>query len=180
MANPPTSCEQAFAALTRGPFPNGLPADADIERHLAVCPDCWRLANALRPAGDLFREALSPGENRGLPSYWGDATPPAAVVQTQHRTGRGRTGSPRGPAPPAGGNGTDHAAGDTGGGAPAATPGFASLGALTTTRVRRSTLRRPALRRPPAASTAWRDLRQVAGLLALVTTAACGLAWVLG
>lgn len=62
--------------LTSGPFPSGAATDLAVERHLAQCPSCWRIADALRPASDLFHEAVVPAEGRGLPGYWGDAAPP--------------------------------------------------------------------------------------------------------
>jgi hypothetical protein len=57
--------------LTRGPFPSGAPEDWQVQQHLEGCPDCWQLAEALRPAGDVFHEAISPSEGRDLPGYWG-------------------------------------------------------------------------------------------------------------
>jgi hypothetical protein len=66
--------------LTRGPFPTGEDWDEDVESHLEVCSDCWRLAEALRPALEVFQEAVPPAEGRDLPGYWGDARPASAVV----------------------------------------------------------------------------------------------------
>lgn len=66
------NCDQVFDVLTRGPFPTGERSDADVERHLAVCPECRRLAEALRPALELFQEAVSVEESRDLPGYWGE------------------------------------------------------------------------------------------------------------
>ncbi|MEM1303448.1 MAG: hypothetical protein AAGG46_01040 [Planctomycetota bacterium] len=69
-------CDQVFAVLTRGPFPSGSAEDALVDEHLNGCPDCWRIAEALRPADDVPQEALSPRESRELPAYWGDVMPP--------------------------------------------------------------------------------------------------------
>lgn len=74
------NCDQVFNVLTRGPFPTGNPEDADVEHHLAHCAECWRFAEALRPAVDVFEEAVLPAESRELPGYWGDAQPAAQVV----------------------------------------------------------------------------------------------------
>lgn len=65
------NCDQVFDILTRGPFPTGDRSDRAVELHLAVCPECQRLANALRPAIELFQEALTGDEGRELPGYWG-------------------------------------------------------------------------------------------------------------
>ncbi|HEV7281961.1 MAG TPA: hypothetical protein VGN57_17295 [Pirellulaceae bacterium] len=73
-----SACDQVFERLTRGPFPGGPFADgstsdpaedARVERHLACCHDCRRLAEALRPAVDLFHEALERTDD--LPRYGG-------------------------------------------------------------------------------------------------------------
>jgi hypothetical protein len=74
------NCDQVFGILTRGPFPTGQPLDEQVEAHLEVCADCWRLAEALRPALDVFQEAVPAAESRHLPGYWGDARPAAHVV----------------------------------------------------------------------------------------------------
>lgn len=82
-------CDQVFMILTRGPFPTGEPWDEDVESHLETCADCWRLAEALRPALEIFQEAVPPSEGRDLPGYWGDARPSSAVVtEISHRTRR--------------------------------------------------------------------------------------------
>lgn len=65
------NCDQVFDILTRGPFPTGDRSDRAVEFHLAECPECQRLANALRPAIELFQEAISGDEGRELPGYWG-------------------------------------------------------------------------------------------------------------
>jgi hypothetical protein len=79
-------CEQVFVILTRGPFPTGEPWDEDVEAHLETCVDCWRLAEALRPALEVFQEAVPPAESRDLPGYWGDARPAAAVISELSKT----------------------------------------------------------------------------------------------
>jgi hypothetical protein len=73
-------CDQVFMILTRGPFPTGEPWDEQVEAHLETCAECWRLAEALRPALEVFQEAVPPAESRDLPGYWGDARPAASVV----------------------------------------------------------------------------------------------------
>lgn len=73
-------CDQVFMILTRGPFPTGAPSDELVEEHLETCGDCWRLAEALRPALEVFQESIPPIESRELPGYWGDARPASAVV----------------------------------------------------------------------------------------------------
>jgi hypothetical protein len=83
-------CDQVFMILTRGPFPTGEPSDEDVESHLEYCADCWRLAEALRPALEVFQEAVPPAEGRDLPGYWGDARPSslavAHLIQSSTRT----------------------------------------------------------------------------------------------
>ncbi len=64
------NCDQVFDILTRGPFPTGTPCDSPVEAHLTECPQCRRLAEALRPALELFQEAVGPEESRDLPGYW--------------------------------------------------------------------------------------------------------------
>jgi hypothetical protein len=73
-------CDRVFMILTRGPFPTGEAWDEEVEAHLETCGDCWRLAEALRPALEVFQEAVPPAEGRDLPGYWGDARPASAVV----------------------------------------------------------------------------------------------------
>src|SRR5262245_36461260 len=48
-------CDQVFMILTRGPFPTGEAWDEDVEAHLETCGECWRLAEALRPALEVFQ-----------------------------------------------------------------------------------------------------------------------------
>ncbi|MGL4514077.1 MAG: hypothetical protein ACRCT8_13380 [Lacipirellulaceae bacterium] len=62
-------CDQVFAVLTRAPFPTESDLDLQVEGHLSRCPSCGRLAEALRPAPDLFHEALTAEEGRSLPGY---------------------------------------------------------------------------------------------------------------
>ena len=64
------NCDQVFDVLTRGPFPTGTSCDTPVEAHLRVCAECRRLAEALRPALELFQEAVGPEESRDLPGYW--------------------------------------------------------------------------------------------------------------
>src|SRR4029079_11148572 len=73
-------CDQVFMILTRGPFPTGEPWDEQVEAHLESCTDCWRLAEALRPALEVFQEAVPPAESRDLPGYWGDARPTGTIA----------------------------------------------------------------------------------------------------
>lgn len=83
-------CDQVFMVLTSGPFPTGDSSDVAVEQHLEQCSDCWRIAEALRPAHDVFEESVPASEGRDLPGYWGDATPArsalAQVQQTAIRT----------------------------------------------------------------------------------------------
>jgi hypothetical protein len=65
------NCDQVFDVLTRGPFPTGSPSDHEVELHLLDCNDCRQLAEALRPAIELFEEAVTIEESRTLPGYWG-------------------------------------------------------------------------------------------------------------
>lgn len=65
------NCDQVFDVLTRGPFPSGASHDADIELHLEACHDCRQLADALRPAVDMFHEAVPHDEYDDLPGYRG-------------------------------------------------------------------------------------------------------------
>src|SRR5262245_42442888 len=82
-------CDQVFTILTRGPFPTGEAWDEQVEAHLETCGDCWRLAEALRPALEVFQEAVPPAESRDLPGYWGDARPVADILgQTTHAATR--------------------------------------------------------------------------------------------
>lgn len=82
-------CDQVFMILTRGPFPTGALTDEQVEDHLEACAECWRLAEALRPADEVFQEAVPAIESRDLPGYWGDARPArAAVAQLANSTAR--------------------------------------------------------------------------------------------
>jgi len=73
-------CDQVFMILTSGPFPTGEAWDEEVETHLEKCGDCWQLAEALRPALEVFQEAVPPAEGRDLPGYWGDARPATTIV----------------------------------------------------------------------------------------------------
>jgi hypothetical protein len=83
-------CDQVFKILTCGPFPTGEPWDEQVEAHLETCAECWRLAEALRPALEVVQEAIPPAESRNLPGYWGDARP-ASVSLAELATGTART-----------------------------------------------------------------------------------------
>jgi hypothetical protein len=74
------NCDQVFDVLTRGPFPTGHPSDAAVEAHLDECADCWQIAEALRPAVDVFQESIPPAESRELPGYWGSNRPAASLL----------------------------------------------------------------------------------------------------
>ena len=102
------NCDQVFDILTRGPFPTGTACDAGVEAHLGICPECRRLAEALRPAIELFQEAVGPEESRDLPGYWcavatdrkqpivsyaEEPQPPLAVPRKWARTAIGRNWS---------------------------------------------------------------------------------------
>ncbi len=78
------TCDDVFAILTRGPFPSGAAEDESVERHLARCPECRRLATALRPAVELFQESIDPDETTGLPGYRGRVALPGADDVLQH------------------------------------------------------------------------------------------------
>lgn len=67
-------CDEVFDILTRGPFPTGAPSDGIVESHLTHCDGCRQLAEALRPAVELFQEAVTPEESRTLPAYWGESS----------------------------------------------------------------------------------------------------------
>ena len=56
------NCDHVFDILTRAPFPTGDDTDPDVEHHLRACHGCRQLAEALRPAVDLFHESISPDE----------------------------------------------------------------------------------------------------------------------
>lgn len=90
-------CDQVFMILTRGPFPTGEAWDEQVETHLETCGDCWRLAEALRPALEIFQEAVPPAEGRNLPGYWGDARPSSSPLGhlTSHTIGASVKAIPR-------------------------------------------------------------------------------------
>lgn len=66
------NCDRVFDILTRGPFPTGHASDREVEAHLARCGDCYRLAEALRPAVELFEESISRDQVDDLPGYRGE------------------------------------------------------------------------------------------------------------
>lgn len=68
-------CDRVFDILTRGPFPTGHASDHQVEAHLAQCFDCYRLAEALRPAIELFEESIPSDEGHDLPGYCGQWQP---------------------------------------------------------------------------------------------------------
>ena len=47
-------------------FPTGTSCDVPVEAHLSDCPECHRLAEALRPAIELFQEAVGSGREPRL------------------------------------------------------------------------------------------------------------------
>ncbi len=67
------NCDDVFVILTRGPFPSGARTDSGVEAHLQVCPECQRLAAALRPNERGSPDAVEPEESRQLPGYWGNS-----------------------------------------------------------------------------------------------------------
>ena len=79
------TCDDVFDVLTRGPFPSGAAEqDEHVERHLVGCQECRRLATALRPAVELFQEAIDPAESLGLPGYRGRVALPGADDMLEH------------------------------------------------------------------------------------------------
>lgn len=68
-------CDEVFDILTRGPFPSGQESDPAVEHHLRCCHDCRQLAEALRPAVEMFHECMSAEEVAELPEYHGEVTP---------------------------------------------------------------------------------------------------------
>jgi hypothetical protein len=70
-------CDDVFDRLTRGPFPNGDADNGAVESHLRACHECRELAEALRPAVKLMREAYAdaPQEDETLPVYRGEVMP---------------------------------------------------------------------------------------------------------
>ena len=92
------NCDQVFDMLTRNSFPAAETTDDAVEFHLRACHDCRQLAEALRPAVDLFHESLHPADRRELPAYHGDALAtsdqdlPALIDALVERTLRGENG----------------------------------------------------------------------------------------
>lgn len=64
-------CDEVFDVLTRGRFPSGHESDPAVEHHLRCCHDCRQLAEALRPAVEMFHECMSAAEATELPEYHG-------------------------------------------------------------------------------------------------------------
>jgi len=94
----PMNCDQVFDILTRGPFPTGTSCDEPVEAHLNACPQCHRLAEALRPALELFQEAVDPEESRDLPGYWtGAATERQQAILSYATDFESRRAAPRAP-----------------------------------------------------------------------------------
>ena len=91
------SCDDVFEILTRGPFPNGDGSDHAVELHLVACHECRQLAEALRPAVDLFHETVPSTELDDLPGYHGSlrelrvATPPRRAAATFVASSRPKT-----------------------------------------------------------------------------------------
>jgi hypothetical protein len=81
-------CDQVFDILTRGSFPRGDSTDRQVESHLHACYECRQLAEALRPAVQLFHESLihesmGGAAAEGLSSYQGCLpTQPASDLPT--------------------------------------------------------------------------------------------------
>ena len=65
------NCDQVFDVLTRESFPTGNASDLQVEAHLQSCHDCRQLAEALRPAVELFHESLPAADCAKLPGYRG-------------------------------------------------------------------------------------------------------------
>jgi hypothetical protein len=88
------NCDHVFDILTRAPFPTGGATDGDVEHHLRACHECRELAEALRPAVDLFHESIPADESFDLPGYMGalfsaaDATVSTSVASNQSTTRR--------------------------------------------------------------------------------------------
>lgn len=149
-------CDQVFFVLTSGPFPSGSPHDLQVEQHLGRCRACREIAEALRPAGDVFQEALPPAEAQGLPGYWGSTPTPALISQHVGRDSRGASSRPKGSRSPE-----------------LATPSRVRAMASRARQAEPLPIRQ-------ARSSAWQDLAQLAGFLTMVTTAAVGLSWFFG
>lgn len=85
------NCDEVFAILTRGPFPSGDRHDRFVEAHLQLCPDCQKLAEALRPNDEHRPEAVAPEDTVSLPGYWGGplhavTRPIVSLAQSSGRT----------------------------------------------------------------------------------------------
>ena len=62
-------CDEAFWKLTSKPHTEGDEAELELLIHLAVCPSCEQIAEALRPALNLHHESLPRREQRSLPVF---------------------------------------------------------------------------------------------------------------
>lgn len=149
------NCDQVFMVLTSGPFPTGRPHDAAVERHLEGCASCRRFAEALRPAGDIFQEAMAPTEGRDLPGYWGNTESPAVVVEQIAQATRQQA-------------------------RPAATPHEPGGRLALLLPERAQAIRQPVSYYRAQPPSTLRDLAQVAGFLVMVGAAACGMSWFFG
>ena len=90
-------CDNVFMELTRAPFPAESTAARAVERHLRICPDCRRIAEAFRPAPDVSHEALSEAERETLPSYERKAGAPLPLAFAATGAGRRPSTGSRGP-----------------------------------------------------------------------------------
>ena len=92
-------CDQVFDVLTRGPFPTGEASDDNVEHHLACCHSCRQLAEALRPAVELFHEAIETTDSGDLPGYRGALAPQSiGLAQLVAEAVRVEDSPPRSPA----------------------------------------------------------------------------------
>lgn len=110
-------CDEVFTVLTRAPFPTGSSkTDWPVQRHLARCQACQQLAEALRPAPELFHEALTPVQARRLPGYYVEATQPeiALVEITAGNARNGQQARPTVTAPARRTNARTHASAEQG------------------------------------------------------------------
>jgi|GEM_PF-3950005 len=63
------NCDDTFERLTAGPLDDTDDAKQAISEHLRECDSCRRIADALRPALHLVREALPRTQRDGLPTF---------------------------------------------------------------------------------------------------------------
>ncbi|MEM9184874.1 MAG: hypothetical protein AAGB00_00085 [Planctomycetota bacterium] len=179
------NCDQAFAALTSGPFPSGQPHRAayerQVSRHLEACDSCRRIAEALRPAGDIFQESVPPAEGRDLPGYWGPINWGPINWGTSNGGPDDSGADFRGP-----GYAEATAPAAIGGGQHAgvvrrhAAYGQEASNVTLALPARARAIGSPASHYQRQPGSTLQDLAQVTGFLALVSIAACGLSWFLG